>query len=362
MWNEQVGRWLVRLVLGGILALAVLLVGGLAVRKMQDRRAERAIDQFQAAPSAQRAAILTRWLAKGSVTQEQGTRMLTLLLRPEIVTRPAYPAGQTAHISVGRPFDIEMPQDRIELEQRVWADGRDITIGTSRTLTRTLSGSPKIVPGWPLTVRPGTYRAQIRIAGRIMHPKPSAGLWGRLYARLRARRGGRPVLPSVAQFEPTYECRFTVPFDVNIVESARAEVLELSADPQLDEAMRTAITLDNSRSEGFYSSAGRQRRWHGTTWIAFQRLPAAVGFELSLRLPDGRELPRYSVSAQHMRTRSGVSGKACADVGFFGIEEPGEYAGTLVLRPDPHYAYQDPAIKSIWNGTLEFPIHFTVAP
>ncbi len=44
----------------------------------------------------------------------------------------------------------------------------------------------------------------------------------------------------------------------------------------------------------------------------------------------------------------------------FGIEEPGDYSATLILRPDPKYAYEDPAIKTLWNGTLEFPISFFV--
>ena len=39
---------------------------------------------------------------------------------------------------------------------------------------------------------------------------------------------------------------------------------------------------------------------------------------------------------------------------------PMSITGTLVLRPDPDYAYEDPAIKSIWNGTLEFPISSSV--
>ena len=352
MRNGQTGRRLWRFLFAGVLAFAILLAGDAALQKVRLGRAERAIDRFRAAPNGEHAHQLIQWLADKAVTREQGERILTLLLRPEIVTRPAYPAGQSAKISVSRPLPIEMPQGRIELEQQVWADGRDITIGTSHTLTKTLSGSPKILIGWPLTQELGTHHAEIRITGKIMHPKRSATLRGRLW--------GRPVLPSPAALEPTYECHFTVPFDVNIVEQAQAERLELVADAQLDEAMRAAISMDASRSEGFYSNAVRQRRWHSATWITFKRLPVAVGFELSLRMSDGREFPQIAGAVQHMRIRSDDSGKDCADVGFFGIEEPGEYTGTLVLRPDPDYAYEDPAIKSIWNGTLEFPISFSV--
>ena len=39
---------------------------------------------------------------------------------------------------------------------------------------------------------------------------------------------------------------------------------------------------------------------------------------------------------------------------------PGEYKAAVVLRPDPNHAYEDPAIKEIWGGTLEFPITFAI--
>jgi hypothetical protein len=42
------------------------------------------------------------------------------------------------------------------------------------------------------------------------------------------------------------------------------------------------------------------------------------------------------------------------------LEEPGEYSGTIVLRPDLEAAYKDPGIKSIWKGELRFPISFTI--
>ncbi len=44
----------------------------------------------------------------------------------------------------------------------------------------------------------------------------------------------------------------------------------------------------------------------------------------------------------------------------FAVTEPGTYTGTLVLRADPNIAYTDPAMTAIWNGTLEYPISFTI--
>ena len=44
----------------------------------------------------------------------------------------------------------------------------------------------------------------------------------------------------------------------------------------------------------------------------------------------------------------------------FPLAAPGEYEATFVLRPDPNYAYDDPTIKEMWGGTLEFPMSFSL--
>jgi len=137
--------------------------------------------------------------------------------------------------------------------------------------------------------------------------------------------------------------------------------LELVADPQTDTIMRTAIAAAASDRHGSYGTPAGRRGHRGSTSVIFKTFPVAVAFELSLRLADGRELPAGpNRQPQRIRARAGESGAYVVNVGNFGITEPGDYAGTLVLRTDPNYAYEDPAIKSIWNGTLEFPIAFVV--
>ncbi len=34
----------------------------------------------------------------------------------------------------------------------------------------------------------------------------------------------------------------------------------------------------------------------------------------------------------------------------------GTYEAKFVFEPDPNYALDEPTIKSIWNGRLEFPV------
>lgn len=358
--NRQVGRWLLRLVFGSALALAVLLACGLLVLKVHDWRVEHAMARFRAAPSSQHAARLTRLLAERAVTPEQGARILTLLLWPKIVTRTAYPVGQSVGISVERPFSLSIAGYRIEFQEQIW--GAERLMDTSGQFTSTLHDGPEILTAWTRPAEPGIYHAQIHTRCRIINiAAKKLTLWDRLSMGLRKRLGRPPAMRAPASGGPTYECQFTVPFDLNIVEKDRAEQLELIVDPQTDKIMRAAIATETSDRHGVYGTPAGRRGHRGSTSIAFKTLPIAAAFELSLRLADGRELPAGADrQPQRIRIRAGKSGAFVVNVGSFGLTEPGEYSGTLVLRSDPNYAYEDPAIKSIWNGTLEFPISFVV--
>lgn len=356
LWNRQVGRWLWRFVGRSALALAVLLACGLMVLKVHDWRVDRAMARFRAAPSSQHAARLTQLLAEGSVRRGQGERILTLLLQPKIVTRTAYAVGQPVGISVERPASLSIAGNRIEFKEEAWAGERPMRRrGPS---TGTSDNFPEIFMARGLPSEPGVYHGEIRTTCKIINTairKPT--LWDRIYATLRRPRAARAPV----SVEPTYECRFAVPFDLNVVEGDRAERLERIADPQTDGTMRMAIATLTSEQHGVYGTAPGRRGYRGCTYLTFKTLPLAVAFELSLRLTDDRELPAAANSQrQHLRVRAGTSGIFPVNVGNFGITEPGEYAGTLVLRSDPNYAYEDPAIKALWNGTLEFPIAFVV--
>jgi hypothetical protein len=323
---------------------------------------EIAIHKFASNPSRAGADKLIALIEERSPTRGQGARILKLLLWPEVTTRSAYPAGQPAKMSIERRFPLEIPQSRIVLEQFVWAGGQSIEAW--RESSNRLSRLPQIVDAWVRPLEPGTYQAQIRTECRIMHAvrRPTRPtLRDRLYARLQSRLPGLFRLRPWTSEELTYKCRFVAPFDINIVERDQAERLELMADPQTADRMRTAITLVTSQRHGAYETAAGRRGHRGSMSVTFKTLPAAAAFELSLRLADGRELPAGpSGQPQQIRVRAGEYASYMVDVGCFGLEEPGHYTGTLVLKPDPDQAYEDPAIKALWNGTLEFPVSFTV--
>jgi hypothetical protein len=360
MWNRQLGRWLWRLIFGIALALAVVLACGLLVLKVHDWRVERAMARFCAAPSAQHAARLTRLLAERAVTPEQGARILTLLLWPNVVTRTAYPAGESVGVSVERPFSLSVAGYRIEFQEQVW--GGERLLDTSGQFTSMLYDIPEILTAWTQPAEPVTYHAEIHTGCRIVDIAPKKlTLWERLSMDLRRRLGHPLVRRAPASGGTTYECQFTVPVDVNVVAKDQAEQLELIADPQTDEDMRGAFAIETSQRHGAYGTPAGRRGHHGSISVTFKNLPVAVAFELSLRPADGRELPSgTNRQPQRIRVRAGESGAFVVNVGSFGLTEPADYTGTLVLRPDPNYAYEDPAIKSIWNSTLEFPISFVV--
>ena len=368
MGNRQVGRWLVWLGIGSALALAVLLACGLAVPKMRHWRVQRAIDRYRAAPSGPRAARLTQWLAEGAVTSEQGERILTVLLEPKVVTRTAYAIGQPVGFSVERPFPLRIPGCRIELKDEVWGEGQTMAgrmrgMDTSWKSTSTLYDVREIfTASWLQSREPGVYHAEFHLTCKIVTiPGRRLTLWNRLSMRLRRLLGRPPAMRPPPNAGPTYQCQFAVPFDLNIVERDRAEQLEPVADPQTDKIMRTAIATETADRHGVYETPAGRRGHRGSMSVTFKTLPVAAAFELSLRLADGRELPAGPHrQPQRIRARAGESGAYMVNVGDFGITEPGDYTGTLVLRTDPNYAYEDPAIQSIWNGTLEFPISFVV--
>jgi hypothetical protein len=107
------------------------------------------------------------------------------------------------------------------------------------------------------------------------------------------------------------------------------------------------------------------RRWshaisRSTVYIRYENIPAAVGFEPVLCLDDGREIPSEGRASRRLRARAGESGMFIVSPWILVSEESGPFRGVLELRADPEAAYEDPAIKAIWGGTLAFPITFSV--
>ena len=90
--------WLLAVTIGTIVLWLVIAP---AVRNW---RVEHAISRFEARPSQARADVLVNLLKAHAASDDQGKRALVLLLRPNVVTRKSYPAGQIAMVSLEQPF------------------------------------------------------------------------------------------------------------------------------------------------------------------------------------------------------------------------------------------------------------------
>jgi hypothetical protein len=118
----------------------------------------------------------------------------------------------------------------------------------------------------------------------------------------------------------------------------------------------------------FRSGVQPMGSWHPTAQTSddglavwHRDLPASIGFTAILHLSDGREIPDGVWVSDRLYARAGGSGQFVVSPSILALREPGSYTGSIMLRPDPNAAYEDPAIKTIWNGTLAFPISFTIS-
>jgi hypothetical protein len=147
--------------------------------------------------------------------------------------------------------------------------------------------------------------------------------------------------------------------EIVMVEESEAETVGLVSNPRLDEAMRAALVCGMSSSTGnARSEAAGTRGNAGWVRITYQDLPAAVGFKSVLILSDGREI----LGRKWFYARAGSAGQFTVSPADFVMAEAGSYTGSLALRADPEVAYEDAAIKTIWDGTLEFPVSFEFSP
>jgi hypothetical protein len=158
-----------------------------------------------------------------------------------------------------------------------------------------------------------------------------------------------------------YECSFVVPVETTVVEPDEAEKLRYVSDPEIDKAMHAAFGFAPIADTPFpYTTPSGPRIAKGGIEITYRDLPVAAVFEYALRPRRGGQIVQKRRFDQPKRLRTDSSGRFLVKPADFLIEMPGQYSGTIILRPEPDFAYEDPAIQYIWNGTLEFPISFTV--
>jgi len=360
--RRRVLRWSL-IVLAFLLGLFGLwLVIGPSVRSWQ---VERAIAHFEESPSQAGAGALVGLLQSREATTEQGSRILTLLRRPTITASPTYAAGRPVWVALEQPFrltfrDTLWHRDEIGIveggDRRInrgcTHGGKPFTRMGAKDFPRTLClrglAADQALPGiQQLTVR-GAYSLGFRRRGGLTQP----GHWAADLLRTVGLSVGQGWVP-----EHTYECEFEMPIEVTVVPKDQAETIELTSSTQLDEAMANAFQIGSSRRLSSRRMASGQTRYYTSETIHYRDLPTSVVFRLTLHLSDELGHTSSLRNPKPLMAQAGASGRQSF---CYWLTKPGTYTGTIVLHPDPNKAYEDPAIKAIWNGTLELPFSLTI--
>ncbi len=325
--------------LGALAAVGAVTLWHVLIPVVRSWRVEHAISRFEKRPSQAHADALVRLLEVHTPSDEQGSRALALLLRPTLMMRETYAVGQPVMVSTERPFTLNLHG---VLWQEETISINDRQGGTHDGLGR-LDERPqlKLVGAYE---QPGTYRIDVRCrhAIGIERTRGTAAPTGHLRRIL-------SLFTSHAGYGPaarTYRCDFTTSTEVTIVPEHEAQKVELVSSPELDRTMEAAFGI------GY--------RGLGDAAIAYEDMPVDAAFTIVLRMPDGREIPGNYGDGKRFLARAGTSGSIDIAAREFPLGQPGEHSAALVLRPDPDYAWADPAIKAIWDGTLEFPVSFRI--
>lgn len=355
-------KWISSIFVLATISAAALLLRYLIVPRVQRRHIESAIGAFESQPSQANADILVELLDNQEATQEQAKRIISLLFTPKVTTRKAYPLGERPMISAERRFYLRFNHMMVPREHQVWVNNED-QYGGSSSGGNSFDTRPQFFVLHPESSIPGKYQVEIRYKYSFIAWSKNAWTWNPLRGRFPWSLLPRRTLveiPADQRVKPQYETELAVPVEVVVVEKEKAEQVECVSNPELDEAMRAAFTYKKANMGGSYSTPAGEREYTGSIQVFYKDIPVAAVFKCAYEFPDGREVVEQSGTEEPTRLRAGTSGSFHVWVRRFVLDEPGRYSGTIILRPDLEEAYKDPAIKSIWNGELRFPISFAV--
>lgn len=162
-----------------------------------------------------------------------------------------------------------------------------------------------------------------------------------------------------------YECSFDIPITVRVVEPEQAEKVVLKSNPALDSQIKTAFTLVRRAVRWVSYSVGDDTyQYRPLLDLEAPTFPENVAFKVSYRDEAGfiAAFDNFFVS-QRAGTSLGLdpSSYVIPIVPLSNLRlEPGHYRGVIVLETDVELAYQDAAMKSVWDGVIELPVKFEV--
>jgi hypothetical protein len=162
-----------------------------------------------------------------------------------------------------------------------------------------------------------------------------------------------------------HRCAFDIPVTVRVAEPEHAEQVTLKSGASLDARIKAAVKLTRQAAVETYSTPNGEYEADTVCWIEVEGPPENVAFRCSYRDESGftRDFADFTVVARRGPSTSGsrflprwTSMMNPRELQL----ETGHYKGVIVLTADEEVAYRDPAMKTIWGGTIEFPIEFEV--
>lgn len=310
-------------------------------------QAESLMRKLTTAPDQDSATRLAVLLVRRRLSPAQGGRALKVLMTPRIVVRSSYRSDRPVMIAINNGFWLNswpMRLDRTDwiLPQDGTRPSRQGGAGHSNSPTPWFErvsegtapdGSVVGIDG------PGTYSVTIRYEYTLREDHGS---------------GAGP---------PVYSCTIDTPIEITVVEPEDAEQITLVSNPAVDKAMAAAVRLERLRGIGGWSTKEVGYEIRPMYRFVFTPLPENVAFRATYRDQSGTEkaFPDFLLLQRAGRTWGSFGPEWSHDFSLAQLRlEAGKYKGTIILTPDDEAAYRDAAIKTLWDGTLEFPIEFEV--
>lgn len=337
------GKLVITILVPALLA-GLLLAYSLAISR---RRVHALVERYATSPDQGTANRLVKLLRKRRLSRELGDRVFKLLMTPQVAVRSSYSSEGPVYIAIGLHSNLGFVDFGVRMSESVCAGAEHLNklapeIGPLdkgprfELLTRGRAAAGSVVQ----LDRPGEYRV-------------------RLVFRYALSDSSRPSGP------PAYECSFDVPITVRVVEPEQAEKVVLKSNPRLDGRIKAAFKIVKGPELWVsHSLSGSAYRYRPFLSLEAPTFPENVALRVSYRDEAGltTSFKNFFVS-QRAGTSLGLdpSSYVIPIVPFdtFGLA-PGHHRGVIVLETDADLAYQDAAMKSVWDGVIELPVKFEV--
>lgn len=342
MRRRIAGVVVVLLLVAVVLACALAFPPWWRVRCAQSLMARYAVGRDQHV--AQRLAWL---LDRQSVSPELGNRILKVLMMPEVSVRDAYGSDRPVYIATRYPLPFELRRTRLLGTEYFYAGGEELT-GSENAAYRDYQPRCHEIRHGCLadgsvrqTNTPGVHMASIRYS-HVLVPEHSAD-----------------------RKDALHRCESEIPLTIHVVNPDEAEPIRLVSNPSLEKRMKAAFRFESCSPSRASWPVGDVRIEMSPSChqLFYSPLPENVASRFAYRDETGLEIPLpNSLLLQRAGWTWGPSRPEWVTAPSFArVDLPdGKHKGTLVLTPDIDTAYRDPEIKTLYDGTLEFPIEFDV--